>query len=73
MESEFYSNWVFYNNDEEKKEAETYLILWKKFLLKKVSHLEQVGPDQLVDRLNLNDTGISTLGLKIELKNKVMK
>ncbi len=45
-----YAEWAYYETEEEKKEAEQYLLLWKKFYLrrlgKNVKHLE----DHFIDR-----------------------
>lgn len=65
----FYGEWVPYESEEEQEEALTYLALWKKFLLKKLCSLEQVGGDQIVIRLATSSQS-STLGLKFELKKR---
>ena len=33
----FFGEWVEYRNDEEKEEAKQYLLLWKKFFIRKAS------------------------------------
>ena len=66
-ESGFYGEWAYFENDEEKEDAYKYLVLWKKFMLKKLSGLKQKGHDHIVLRPNIFDSGFSTLGIKIEM------
>lgn len=58
----FYGEWVYFDNEVEKKEAIEYLNLWKKFMIKKLPDMKQKGKDQFVER---NFPNTSTLGLKI--------
>jgi hypothetical protein len=68
MEPGFYGEWVFFETEEERQDAYKYLALWKHFLMKKMKGLKQVGHDQIVLRPNVNSLGLSTLGMKIELR-----
>ena len=68
MDKDFYAEWVFYSNDQEKEEAIIYLNLWKKFFLKKIG-LELLD-EQFVDRPKFCDQ-IATLGIKIQTKRNV--
>ncbi len=75
MESNFFGEWVIFENEEEKEDAYKYLALWKKFMLKRWRNMEQVGNDQIVLRNNIEDFNgnkvpIMTLGIKIEMKMK---
>ena len=70
MENSFFSEWVIYENDEEKEFAKLYLDLWKKFYLRKINEFTQVGEDQFIDRKDVFGKGIHTLGIKIEAKPK---
>lgn len=66
--SGFYAEWVSYEDCKEREEAFDYLRLWKKFLLKKLPSLEQVGFDQIIERNDIHGKGFNTLGIKIELR-----
>lgn len=69
-DTSFFGEWVFFENPEEFEEANEYLKLWKKFFLKKIPSLEQVGKDYMITKHDINDTGKSSLGIKIEVRNK---
>jgi hypothetical protein len=69
-ENSFLGEWVFWENEEELKDAYIYLELWKKFILKRLPEMEQVGNDHLVLR-PADVLGRGTLGMKIEMKGKL--
>ena len=69
-ETEFFGEWVFYETSEEYEDAIKYLQLWKKFILKKLYYLEQIGVDHIILKNDIHGTGKNTLGIKIEMKNK---
>ncbi len=76
MDNHFFGEWVYFENDEEKEDAYKYLALWKKFMLKRLRNMEQVGHDQIVLRNNIEDFNrkiipTMTLGIKIEMKGKL--
>jgi len=74
-----YGNWDFYEGEEEKKELRYILLSWKKFLLWKLSDMEQVGEDMWIDKENVyqciepspsSAPKPSSLALKIEMIKK---
>jgi hypothetical protein len=70
MENIFYAEWVPYENDDERAIGQTYLFLWKKFLLKKLAISYDFVSDQFIDRApQINGTS-GTLALKLEMKIK---
>ncbi len=78
MGSQFFGEWVYFENDEEKEDAYKYLALWKKFMLKRLRDMEQVGHDQIILRNNIEDYNgkiipTMTLGIKIEMKGKLQE
>lgn len=60
--------WVFYSDDVEKADAQTYLTLWKHFMLKKMNL--NLFEEQFHDHQNIWDTGQNTLGIKIKVKER---
>jgi len=74
---EWYGEWVFFDNDEEKKEAEEYLRLWKKFILKRLHPLVCVDTQIIEKKIEdyqsfngkcvLEPKGKYTLGIKIQM------
>lgn len=75
MDNSFFGEWVYFDNEEEKEDAYKYLALWKKFMLKKLPDMEQVGQDQIVLRTYTENMigqkfPINTLGIKIEMIGK---
>lgn len=49
-DNEYFGEWAPYGSDEDRKDAEIYLNLWKKFLLKKFPNGYEYLRDQLIDR-----------------------
>ena len=68
MKTHFFGEWVFFDDEEEKEDAYKYLALWKKFILKRLPDMEQIGYDQIVIKAGFPS---NTLGIKIEMKGKV--
>lgn len=72
--SKFYCEWVTYDSEEEKKEAEIYLRSWIKFTFKKLKDYEIVGKPQFIERTECHSMDcinqVPTLGVKIEFKLK---
>ncbi len=73
MDSKFFAEWVYFDNEEEKEDAYKYLALWKKFMLKRLVGMEQVGVDQIILRNSIESfsgekSSINTLGIKIQMK-----
>lgn len=76
----FFGEWVYWDNEEEKEQAILYLRLWKKFQLKRLNDMEQVGDDQIILRTEIQDYSLKgfmpnlsrpTLGIKIAMKGKI--
>jgi hypothetical protein len=80
MKEHFYGEWVRYDNEEEKIEAEQYLKLWKKFFLKKLPEEMEFVEDHLIDRpigtlmmkslTHDEPSKFGTLGVKICVKRE---
>jgi hypothetical protein len=76
MESEFFGEWVFYHDEEDKKEAYTYLELWKKQIIIKLAAYGYEFVDwKYIDNKDIqnfkgNTIQISTLAIKIEMRKK---
>ena len=73
----FFAEWVEYRDEEEKKEANQYLILWKKFFMRKVSYLELIN-EQFIDKPKPTEVDEfiiinSTLGIKLHMMEKKPK
>jgi len=68
-ELEFYGDWVIVDPDteEERKEAETYLNLWKKFIVRKLKAV--VVDEKVIYRPSLPPLA-ATLGIKIGIKKE---
>lgn len=72
----YFSEWVYWDDEEEREEAIQYLRLWKKFLLGKLGNMEQQGQDQIVIRSDLEKDSYfmnlsrNTIGIKIAMKEK---
>ena len=73
----FFGEWVYWDTQEELEDAYKYLALWKKFILKKLSGMEQVSDDQIVLRPPRNEESLKeimpnlsrgTLGVKFAMK-----
>jgi len=60
--------WVEIDNEEEKIEAKTYLLLWKKFYLKHLPSFECVYEEFLDKRITVGDKAADTIGLRVFLK-----
>ena len=63
----YYGEWVYYETLDEREEAFEYLRLWKKFVLKKLRGLKQSMHDQIVERTDIYNNGVNTLGIKIRM------
>lgn len=61
---QFYGEWVFYEGEEERNEAETYLKLWAKFYPKKLN-VKVLSTSDLIERQDIFGSGKTTLGIKI--------
>lgn len=69
MDKYFFKEWVFFDSEDEKKDAEKYLDLWKKFIIKKNQDLRFVD-DQIIERDFSHLNSRKTLGIKIEMEKK---
>ena len=76
----FFGEWVYWDTQEDLDAAYKYLTLWKKFQLKRLHDMEQVGDDQIILRPAmyeeslagiLPNMGRATLGIKIAMKGKL--
>ncbi len=74
-QSEFYGEWVHFDNDQEKEEARAYLLSWIKFFMKKNRNYEIVDEPHFVERDYVENfigkiSEIKTLGVKIAIRLK---
>jgi hypothetical protein len=73
MSSEFFGEWVFYTDQDDKNDAYEYLRLWKKYILRRLTNYEYIQ-EQYVDREKIDSfigpTDKNTLGIKIEMRLK---
>lgn len=73
----WYGEWVIFNeNDpEDKEDARKYLILWKKFYLRKVSTkpFDEISFEQIIEKSSKDygQNGKATLGIKFCIENKI--
>lgn len=72
-ETKFFGEWVYWDDDKELQDAYVYLALWKKFIVKRLPDMEQVGNDQFVLRPIDENQERATVGIKIEMKGKLTK
>lgn len=64
-DSKFYVEFVTFDSEEEKEEAEVYLKSWVKFLLKKMTDYEMIGTPEFIESERGNN-----MGVKIQFKLK---
>lgn len=73
MKSLIYSEWVEYKNNSEKIEAKSYLLLWKKFFIRKIPTYLELKEETWLEFPEICIDCYPTLALKLELKKKYIE
>ena len=70
MKDYWFGEWIEYNSEGEKVDAEFYLWLWEKFTLKKLKNLKLIE-EQWIDRDESYGLPITTLAVKLHMKGEM--